>query len=189
MTTKNLKPRPARQVCPLCGSDDAIEVETLAPGAWRYTCGNERRHGARGPWSWIGREVSSPEEDVVEGKAAELGLYDDLPRCLVAGEPFVEYGIVEYRYSKLRPSTYKRLIDDYGHTRQGPKKYTASAFIASALSRLADLSELTFFVGPATGYWSYNSTISYWALAPGPEESARLTYQEFATQIGIDPQS
>ena len=41
-----------------------------------------------------------------EGKAAELGLYEDLLRCVVPGEPFVEYGIVERRYEELRPEIF-----------------------------------------------------------------------------------
>jgi hypothetical protein len=43
--------------------------------------------------------------------------------------------------------------------------------------------------GPATGYWSYNVGISYWALPPGPGRDEVLTYVEFAEREGLDPSS
>jgi hypothetical protein len=125
----------------------------------------------------------------MEGKTAELGLYEDLPRCLVKGEAFVEYGVVEYRYSQLRPDVYQRLLDDYSHTRiERHKPYTASVFIALALGRLADVGDVLYRVGPATGYWAYNEVISYWALPPGPAEGGDpLSWETFATEAGLNP--
>jgi hypothetical protein len=42
-------------------------------------------------------------------KAGDLGLYDDLLLCLVPGDPWVEYGVVEHRYKLLRPEIYEAL--------------------------------------------------------------------------------
>lgn len=178
------RPRPARQVCPLCASDELV-VESIGPMVWRYTCPNRRHAG--GSFSWQGTATDRLDEAAVEGKTADLGLYEDLPHCLVPGEPFVEYGIVEHRYSELRPVVYRQLVDDYSHTRiQRNKPYTASVFIASALGRLADRGEVLYKGGPATGHWVYNEVISYWALPPGPESDADiLTWERF--RIGARP--
>jgi hypothetical protein len=160
-------------------------VNPLAPGLWRYTCDNASRHAS---YTWTGTATSAADELTTDNKTDELGLYDDLPRCLIIGEPFVEYGIVEYRYSVLRPDVYASLIDDYGHTRAGPKQYTASAFIGKAMGTLADRGEVLYRPGQATGYWAYNSGISYWALPPGPTDpSARLSYKDWAMGAGLDP--
>lgn len=176
-------PRPIRQVCPLCSRDDSINIEPIGPGLWRYTCSNTRH--PNGVYSWESTATDRVEKPAAEGKAAQLGLYDDLPRCLVPNEPFVEYGIVEYRYSVLRRDVYQQLIRDYSHTRiERNKPYTASVFIASALGWLADHEETLYRVGPATGHWAYNERISYWALPAGG--SAMLTWEEFARQQGLD---
>jgi hypothetical protein len=172
----------------MCALDDAITVSAVGPGLWRYECANVRGHPTRETWIWQGTATDTVDEEATGGKMGELGLYEDLPRCLVTGEPYVEYGVVEYRYCTLRPNVYAQLIQDYSHTRLGPKEYTASAFIASALGRLADRGEVLYQEDKATGYWSYNGILSYWALPPGPEESgARLTYKEFAIGKGLDP--
>jgi hypothetical protein len=119
----------------------------------------------------------------------EFGLFDHLPECLVQGEPFVEYGVVEHRFSKLFPEDYQKMIDQYSHTRLGPTQYSASAFIAKALGILADWGVVQYREGRATGYWSYNGTLSYWRL---PDENAKpgvVTYEEFALQNGLDPKA
>jgi hypothetical protein len=141
---------------------------------------------------WEGTAVSktdAPEGE--EGKAGAMGLPDDLLRCLVPGEPFVEYGIVEHRYSRRRPKEFEQLVKDYSHTRiQRNKPYTASSFIAGTLERMAARGEVLLSWGPASGHWSYNETISYWALPPGPVDlAAKLTYAEFARAEGFDAAS
>ncbi len=179
--------RPARQVCPLCSRDDRIEIEAIGPALWRYTCWNDRH--PRGAYVWQATATERVNQPAMEGKTAELGLYEDLPRCLVQGEAYVEYGVVEHRYGELRPQVYQRLIADYSHTRiERNKPYTASVFIALALGRLADLGDVLYRVGPATGYWTYNEVISYWALPPGPEDADNpVTWERFCELNGLDP--
>lgn len=176
------------QVCPFCADADAVSRIPIGDGLWRYTCSYVRKHVQPAPYSWDGSDDERLAEDSGgTGLAEELGLYDDLLCCLVAGEPWIEYGIVEHRLGQLQPKTYAELLERYGHTRQGPKKYTASAFVASSLGWMREHGMVEWQEGPATGYWSYNSVVSYWALPPAPPSSQRLTYLEYAKSIGLDP--
>ena len=174
---------PAR-VCPLCGVQDDLEPPVRLPnGGWQFAC------TAHTPAHVF--EVS-PEARVVayaSGLAGELGLHEDLPRCVIQGEPWVEYGIVEYRYGIAHPVEYRRLVDTYGHrsaARTG--RYSASVFLASTLGRLARAGLLVLSFGPGTGYWSYDSEISYWAAPPGPVDGERQTWEQFARAENLDPQ-
>jgi hypothetical protein len=163
-----------------------VTVVPIGPNIWEFTCASGSSHVE--PYRWQTTAAKERLDDVLlTGKSEELGLYDDLPACLAAGEPWVEYGVVEYRYSKRRPTTYERLLRDYGHTRIAHKPYTASAFIAAALGRLSDAGVVALQFGPATGYWSYNGTISYWALPPAPPTDALISWKDWATAAGLDP--
>jgi len=97
---------------------DTIEVETLGPGYWRYTCSNQRRHPGSAAWTWEGTATSrSDEEAAAGGKTEELGLYDDLPSCLVPGEPFHRVRGRRVSIQPTPPEVYEQLLSDYGHTR------------------------------------------------------------------------
>jgi hypothetical protein len=105
----------------------------------------------------------------------------------VAGEPPVEYGVVECRYKALNPTRYSFLLDRYGHTRIAAANYTTTSFIAGALGRLARHGDIAFGeFGPATGYWAYNSVISYWALPGFDPDPTPTTWKAFATENGLD---
>jgi hypothetical protein len=96
--------------------------------------------------------------------------------------------VVEYRYSRLRPETFRGLLDDYGHTRiERNKPYTVTSFIAGTLGRLARFGELELVYGPATGHWSYNEVISYWSLHRTEPQDPTFSWVQFAGEIGIDP--
>jgi hypothetical protein len=74
-----------------------------------------------------------PHVDGREGVTAELGLDNDLLRCLESGGPSVEHCVVEHRYKLLRPATYSdELLPRYGHGAQDPNGYTLSALIAKS---------------------------------------------------------
>lgn len=177
-------PQPPRLVCPLCGHDDDVSVVVIGPGLWRYTCSAPRHSPTH---SWQTTASGHGAEPELGGKAEALGLYDDLIVCLGVGEPWIEYGVVEHRYSQRRPATYAQLVRDYGHTRLVSKPYTASVFIAAALTRLADRGLVCLQFREATGYWSYNEVISYWALPPPPPLHRALSYASFAADQGLDP--
>lgn len=148
----------------------------------------EAERDARGAApSWPSTTTTTGDVEAAEGITAELGVYDDLLECLVPGEPYVEYGIVEHRFSELRPNVYAELLERYGHTRLGPKPYTASAFLGAALGWLRDHDEILIEFAPATGYWSYNGVIAYCALPPGPADGSRRTYASYAEALGLDP--
>jgi len=87
------------------------------------------------------------------------------------------------------PAVYKQLVEDYGHTSLGPKKYTVSAFIASTLGRMEKEGLLAYKSGKATGFWSYDGGISFWSLVPPSSEAPPLTFKTFATEQGFDPKS
>jgi len=149
------------------------------------------RQEARGSYSWIGTTPDGPVDvGLSYNKAEDLGVPNDLLACLEHGEPFVEYGVVEYRYATTgNPSVYKQLVDDYGHTALGPKQYTASAFIAATLGRMEKEGTLAYKYDKATGFWSYNGGISYWALRPASSDAPPLTFETFARGAGFDPKS
>jgi len=173
---------PVTMVCPLCGHDDEVERASVAPGVWRYTCSGGRSHSDPLVWE---RDAGGAELPEWGGITAELGLYDDLPTCLIAGEVFVEYGIVEHRYAELRPDVFRQLLERYGHTRIAPANFTTTAFIALALGRLADAGIVLQRPGPATGHWAYNGSMYYYGLPPGPAEEATLTWADFALSHGL----
>jgi hypothetical protein len=180
--------RPARQVCPLCGHDDDVTMANLPGplGWWWFHCeGGGKQH--TGPYEWaVESEPLSPRH---EGICAELGLYEDLPKCVVANEPWVEHGIVECRYALLRPDVYSHLIDIYGHIAIEPKRYTASVLLASALAQLSRKGVIAASATPlrATGFWSYNRTVTYWAAMPSSAGDGVQTWHSYAQAHNLDP--
>ena len=60
------------------------------------------------------------------GLAREVGMYDALPTCLVPGEPWAEYGIVERRYRDRHPDAFAAVVERYGHREQGQGKSCTS---------------------------------------------------------------
>jgi hypothetical protein len=175
------------QVCPFCGDADDVSRQRLGPGAWHYECRNVKKHPGTSRYEWDGTDDSVIKSDEHGGLAAELGLHTDLLSCIRPGEPWVEYGVVEHRYSEVNPENYKKLIDRFGHTRIASKAYTASVYISLTLGRMIKTGEVSWQSGRGTGYWRYNSDISYWALPPEPPTEDRITYEEYATSIGLDP--
>lgn len=148
--------RPPREICPLCGHDDHVRPAVGPDGdAWLYTCSEGRHHPDSGPYVW----AVPIEAAVGDGIMERLGLFDDLPRCLIDGEPWVEHGAVEYRYKLLRPDIYfNELLPQYGHRKNGPKSGTLSALLGGALRHLSKAGTISFLDHqPGTGYWSYLS--------------------------------
>jgi hypothetical protein len=133
----------------------------------------------------------TPDNEVADypaGLAADLGLYDDLPALITDPDELLEYGVVEYRYGTEHPKEYAQLLRTYGHSSLKSRRgYTSSSFIAGVLSRLWTRGVLLGEFGPATGYWSYNGTVSHWAPA-GASPTRVISWRGFAESQGLDPQ-
>ncbi|MGY1837627.1 hypothetical protein ACI79P_21310 [Blastococcus sp. SYSU DS0510] len=89
---------------------------------------------------------------------------------------WVECGLVERAYAMRRPADFASLVSRFGHTALTDKRNTPSAFLAGYLASLAKRGDVLYHDGPATGRWSYNSKISWWAVAPRPDWDERLSW-------------
>lgn len=172
------------QVCPLCGIDDFVESIILAPGYYEFTCTRPNKHSDPRVWRGTGGHGSEPAGGT--GPVPIEDVREALLSCVHAGEPWVEYGIVEARYALTAPEDFETLREEYGHRILGPKKspnFTTSAYLGRALGDLRETGLLAHMTGKATGDWAYNSGISYWAKPPpGPPKTSALTYEVFTTK-------
>jgi hypothetical protein len=161
-----------------------VKVVGIRAGKWLFVCTRTSKHAQ--PYKWTSSDLAPTEDDAEPGVMESLGLFDDLPHCLDKEEAFVEYGIVEYRYRTLRPEPFAQLLNAYGHHAiQVGRPYTTSSFLASALRILADRGELELRWGPATGFWSYNGTVSYWAVSPAGTDKM-WSWSSFADAKGVN---
>lgn len=172
-------PKPAHQICPICGYDDDIET-VLAAGEWVMTC-TFKKHP---PFEWRPASQYAKPTSYRTGEGERLGVYDDLLLCVSDG--FAEYGVIEYRYWQRSPDTYKLLVDRYGHRATIPSKYTASSFLGGALGHLWREGSIEGMWGPTTGYWSYNDQIGTYAPSGTPEGSDILSWEAFAATRGFN---
>lgn len=172
--------RPDRQVCPICGHDDEVELQHVVD-EWIFTCGSTRHV----PYEW--RPKTDPGLMTYRnGLGQELGVYDDLLECLSAG--ITEYGVIEYRFSQRAPKSYAYLVERYGHRAIKPKSYTASAFLGGALGQLWREELLDGLWVPATGYWSYNGKVGAYSRPGTPDDADLLSWERFAADtLGVDP--
>lgn len=178
-------PAAPRQVCIACSYSDDVTGEIEASGLWRYTCTSDVHPE---PYIWLNTNKGNLPAGH-DGLSEQLGIYDDLLGCFTAGEPFLEYGIVEHRYATNHPDKYKHLVSLYSHTRlQRPLDYSASAFIGAALGKLYRDGLLARRTAPTTGYWSYNGILHGWSRTPGPSDGAHLSWKDFAQANSVDPE-
>jgi hypothetical protein len=170
----------------MCGLDDYYEVTLAGDGEyWLYTC-NAPGHS---PYTWQ-KPVATRPVGGREGVMAEFGLYDDLLSCFDPSDRrWIEHGVIEHRYLLSFPRTYfDYLLPRWGHAsdRSATGKST-SLLLAQAMGQLRREGLLEYRTWRPTGFWSKNSTISYWATPPGPDDESRLAWQEYATENGIEP--
>ncbi|MGE0305023.1 MAG: hypothetical protein AB7N61_12315 [Acidimicrobiia bacterium] len=173
---------PPRQVCPLCATDDGVDVVSTGPDLWEFSCSNDQPSH---PYSWP-VNTGVPITVGRTGVGEELGVYDDLLRCVHTDE-FVEYGIVEYRFAQEAPASYRALVDQYGHVNVRPTKYTASSFLSHALGQLSREGLFVYTEVKATGYWDYLSKVSAWRRSETSPDTPLTTWADFATSIGAAP--
>ncbi|MDN5931322.1 MAG: hypothetical protein L0I24_09705 [Pseudonocardia sp.] len=163
--------------CPKCFSADDVSYRRMPDQMVEYVCA-----GDHGEHVWIASQsAASWTTDAVEGVTDEL--MEPLLQCVVVGEPFVEYGIVEHRLMLARPDLFAAHVRDRGHVMLAPGVATASSVrFAAALGRLARTGELVSRYGPATGAWSYNTQVTYWARPPAP--TGDLSWSAYCVERG-----
>lgn len=170
--------------CPKCFSaDDVLPPRRLPDQLLLYRCTNEQAHG---DYEWVTtRHAVQPPEEVQDGVTDEL--LEPLNHCVLADEPFVEYGIVEHRLRTRFPELFAAHVAEQGHSMFGSRAYTASSVrFGVALGRLERLGELVSQYGPATGAWHHNGQVTYWTRTP-PTDMRRKTWSEYCAEIGRPP--
>jgi hypothetical protein len=177
--------RPPIQVCQLCAVDDFVALESTGPDLWQFRCAHGPQHPDRD-------HVWSPTpaaffESGRTGVGEELGVYDDLLRCVEPNER-AEYGVVEHRYSEVAPASYRELLSRYGHTSLGPTRYSTS-FLSHALAQLYREGALARTDVPATGYWHYLRIVPAFAKPEANPDIETTAWTAFATRHGIDPET
>ncbi len=176
------------QVCAF-HADEGIRPEAVGDeaGSLRYTCPRTKGHPTEGPYAWL--QVPTPAGlDGLTGLAVDLGLLHELPAVLADYRgSWVEYGVVEQRYAERNPKDFAMLVERYGHTAIKAKQYTATAFLAKTLGDISRHGSVLFHSGPATGRWSYNPGISWWALPPEPEWSSEKSWEVLGCSVSYVP--
>jgi hypothetical protein len=166
--------------CPKCFSAEDVQPPRRLPDhLLQYRCINP----THGDHEWFTtREAIQLPGDVQAEVTDEL--LEPLRRCVDPGDPFVEYGIVEYRLHTRFPDLFAAHVAQQGHTMFGSRAYTASSVrFGVALGRLERSGELVSEYGPATGAWHYNSLVTYWAK-PATADRHRKTWSEYCADIG-----
>jgi hypothetical protein len=172
--------QPARQVCPLCGFDDDVEV-LFAADEWIFSCVN--RGHPRYEWRPV---VAAADVTYRSGVGEEWGVYDTLLGCL--GDGWSEYGVLEHRFAERSREAYDFLVRRYGHTALAQTKYSASAFLGGALGQLFREGAIRGRWGKATGYWRYNGQIGTYAPLATADEASVLLWEDFATDtLAVSP--
>lgn len=191
--------------CPRCFSfDDVRPPRRLPDGRMEYACTGE--HDGAGPYRWstaaaaaeapAGRTSTARRSGARAPGASRTGpsaediavdeLLEPLLACVNAGEPFVEYGVVEYRFRLARPDLFVAHVRERGHLMLGARRGLASAStarFARALGRLERSGQLVMVKGPGTGAWRHDQSIGYWARPPRPT-GPLLTWSMFCATQG-----
>ena len=178
-----------RQVCPFHADEDVAGVLLNDECSYSFRCDRSKGHPEDGPHEWM----YTPEPaglSELSGLAEELGLRVELPAA-IARFPgrWLEYGVVEASYADANPRDFSDLVARYSHTAIKATQYSASAFLSAALGRLSHTGHVLFHPGPATGRWSYNSQISWWALAPEPDWESRTAWVDLGRSMDYVPGS
>jgi len=191
--------------CPRCFSfDDVLPPRRLPDGRLKYTCTGEHDDTGAYMWSTASSAVEAPAGRTTTGPkpaaqtagtprtsllaedAAVDELLEPLLACVNVGEPFVEYGVVEYRFRISRPDLFVAYVREGGHVMLGARRGSASTSTArfvKALRRLERSGELVTVKGPGTGAWRHDQSIGYWARPPRPT-GPFLTWSMFCATQG-----
>lgn len=123
------------------------------------------------------------------GLVGELDLYAKLEEVVNGLPSMAEHGVVEHLFAHEYPEDYVLLWRRFGHVAtHGALKYTVTAYLGQLLGTLGRERAIARRSGPATGVWSYNSSIS----AVGPwrlKDTPVLSWEDYARQEGFEPDS
>jgi hypothetical protein len=184
--------------CASCFRAEDVTAETdYLTQEWVYTC-NGNDHGGQ---TFVWRKpvpITTNAKVQRDGYFADLGVHETLMTLIHEDDPWLEYGVVEDRFRRKDPALYAKLVHEFSHSarnaiRGGPdenpaRTHTVSMRLAQALSALAEEGLIASRIGPATGYWgSYLSKVSHWAPRPAPSAEKVLTWSNYATAAGLDP--
>lgn len=176
------------RTCPQHHHADDVVPRLALEGMWEFTC-DRSDHAPPGPYTWVDTNDGGTAGST--GAIRALGpLTGPLLDCLNAAEPWIEYGIVEWRFRKLVPKVFDELVQEHGHIVLNPratKGWTASAYLVNALVDLRREGRVDRIFGRATGPWRKQPEVSYWATPSNPRPTDRLSWDEFARQEAIDP--
>lgn len=175
------------RTCPKCFTADEVTQRRSIDGLWTFSCDYGSKHEGGDAHVWDDtNDAGSSDGDVRQSLTPYLS---PLRACLQPDEPYVEYGIVEWRFRGVSARLFAELVEEHGHTRLNPipSKKSTSAYLAQSLGLLAADGELVRVYGTATGTWSYNGQVTYWAVPPGPPTASRLSWKAYAAAEGLDP--
>jgi hypothetical protein len=171
------------QICHFHADEGIMGNPVSGDGTLTFTCPRTSGHPQPGPYTWF--QAPPPPDSNLGELATDLRLAVELPAALKAFRgQWVEYGVLEHAYAKANPDDFALLVDRYGHTAIKEKRYTASAFLAKSLGDLSRYGDVLYHEGPATGRWDYLSKVSWWAIAPEPDWSTRMSWAD--TGLGMD---
>ncbi|MFC4943143.1 hypothetical protein [Pseudonocardia sp. GCM10023141] len=190
--------------CPRCFTyDDVLPSRRLPDGRIQFTCTGGHDGAGEHVWSIAPAVVDAPAGRTATARRAAARtpgapragtstedaaideLLEPLLSCVNAGEPFVEYGVVEYRFRLARPEMFVAHVRARGHLMLGGRRLASAstARFAKALGRLQKSGDLVMVKGPGTGAWRHDTSIGYWARPPRPT-GPLLTWSMFCATQG-----
>ena len=169
-------------VSPLLPVRQRYVAATAPDRVLEYTClGN---HDGTGPHRWF-----ASLDDVTRAEEAAAGVTDELleplSSCISTDDPWLEYGVVEYRFRLRYPELFAAHVRERGHRMFGDRITASAVRFASVLGRLAERGELIKESGPATGAWAPQD-VTFWAVPPGSGD--RLTWAQWCKEHGRSPE-
>jgi hypothetical protein len=196
--------------CPRCFAyDDVLPPRRQPDGRIEYTCTGDHDGAGEHVWSIAPAVVEAPSTRTSTARktaarkpgaapqtrsstedAATEELLEPLLACVKSGEPFVEYGVVEYRFRLARPDLFVAHVRERGHVMLGARRgqaTTSTARFTKALGRLERSGELVMVKGPGTGAWRHDQSIAYWARPPRPS-GPLLTWSMYCATQGRTPE-
>jgi len=109
--------------CTKCSRAEDVSYKRLPDKMVQYLCVNAHEGGGEHTWIWSLSSMTLTSEGE-EGVTDEL--LEPLLACVLPGEPFVKYGVVEHRFRLANPELFVAHIKDRGHVMHGTTQATAT---------------------------------------------------------------